>query len=118
MREKLSKIWRLTRSEETDFYYEEVHEKYLPKNLQFNEAYRVNEKNRLEAHQQLIETAVMMDYLLFLKPEQLAEAAKPTTLGETGIEVIENEHLAAVKAEERIKEIKPWSEIDETVTQE
>ena len=50
MREKLSKIWRLTRSEETDFYYEEVHEKYLPKNLQFNEAYRVNEKNRLLAH--------------------------------------------------------------------
>ena len=59
-----------------------------------------------------------MEYLSFLKPEELDEAAKSTTIGETGVEVIENEELAALKAEKRIKALKNWSDIDDTVTQE
>ena len=64
---KLNKIWRHSRSEEVDYFYEEVYDKFLPKNLQFNEAYRVNEQKRLEANQQLMTSAIMMDYLLFLE---------------------------------------------------
>ena len=64
---KLNNIWRHSRSEEVDFFYEEVYDKFLPKNLQFNEAYRVNEQKRLEANQQLMTSAIMMDYLLFLE---------------------------------------------------
>ena len=94
----MNKIWVQSRSEEL-YYYEEVYDKFLPKNLQFNEAYRVNEQKRLESNAQLMESAIMMDYLLFLKPEELTEAAKPLPMGETGIEAAENEHIAAVKAE-------------------
>ena len=59
----------------------------------------------------------MMDYLLFLEQEELTEAAKPLPISETGVEAFENEHIAAVKAEQRINrlEMKTWTEMNDDI---
>ena len=115
LREKLQGIWRHSRSGEGYDYYESVHESFVPKNMQFNEAYRANELRRLEAHQKLIETEIMMDYLKIIDDKELEEAKKPTTIGDSKIEIDENEQLAAARAERRIRDIKQWGELNEEI---
>ena len=118
LRERLQAIWRHSRSGEGYDYYDSVHESYVPRNMQFNEAYRANELRRLDAHQKLIESEIMVDYLKIISDQELEEAKKPSTIGDTKIEVEQNEHLAATKAEKRIRGIRQWGELNEEITRD
>ena len=60
----------------------------------------------------------MVDYLKIISDQELEEAKKPSTIGDTKIEVEQNEHLAATKAEKRIRGIRQWGELNEEITRD
>ena len=78
LKEKVQKAIRLRTKDQLErMHQEEIVEKFLNRQNQFNSEYFLHNKIRALAHAQLTEADVMTDFLVNLSEQTLAEAAKP-----------------------------------------
>ena len=68
-----------------------VYDEYLEKSTKFNNEYRSTDIIRATGHAQIVETEVMMHFLVDLNSEELAEAAKPMVITDSKVEQLEQE---------------------------
>ena len=90
---------------------EEIYDKYLVRQNQFNNEYRFHERARATSHALLTEAGVMMHFLVDLNSEELAkaeaEAARPLPMAEGQLEQRDElehaEDVAAAQAALRLR---------------